>query len=391
MNLKEFFLVALESIKNNKMRSFLTMLGIIIGIAAVIAVMAIGQGGRAMVINELESFGTNMFEIYPDYNREIRYFTKEDVMSIKRNVPEVKYLAPVVTENVEIRSVNGKASVRIFGTTTDYQYIRNLDILRGRFFSQEDDAVARRVIVLDEDLAQELFGTANPIGERVVLVGAQSAVVVGVIKKKDSQLGMRSTNNAYMPITSLQGSQQWKYVYSLMGSAADREVVSQAMERAKKILERRNNVSDYFRTYSMEQEMESVNKVTGILSLVISSIAGISLLVGGIGVMNIMLVSVTERTREIGIRMALGATRRDILVQFLIEAVVLCSVGGIIGIILGYGGAWVAAQFLNLPSLVSWHTALVAFLFSMAIGVFFGIYPANKAAKLDPIVALRRE
>ncbi|ABO51429.1 protein of unknown function DUF214 [Desulforamulus reducens MI-1] len=394
MNFKEFILVGLEGLRNNKLRSFLTTLGIVVGIAAVISVIAIGEAGKAMIMNEMESFGTNLFEVYPNYkdgeSMKSTDYTKQDVTVIKNLVPQVKHLAPMKYDRGEVRSTTGKKSTTIIGTTTDYQYIRNVEILFGRFFSPEDDAAAKRVVVLDEVLANEIFNMENPVGQKVMVNGS-AAVVIGVIKKTESSLGMSPGKYAYVPISFMQGGSRWEYVGYLMGSAASKEEVYLAMEKAKTILERRHNAPGHYAVYSMEQEMQTVGKVTGIIGLVISCIAGISLLVGGIGVMNIMLVSVTERTREIGIRMALGAKRKDILIQFLIEAVVLCSVGGLIGILLGYGGAFVVALFLKLPSLVSWWVVLLAFLFSAFIGVFFGLYPANKASKLDPIVALRRE
>lgn len=396
MNIKEFILVALESVRNNKLRSFLTTLGIVIGISSVIGVIAIGEGGKAMVLGEMEKFGTNIYQVYPNWREgeahRPRNFTKEDIAVIKNTVPEVKYLAPMKYRRGEIRSTTNKRNAQIIGTTSDFEHIRNVDILHGRFFNEEDDAAGRRVIVLDEELSNDLFGPENPVGQRVMIFGSNPALVIGVIKKWESPIpGMHPERNAYIPISFMEGGSQWQYVNSLMGSAASKEEVYLAMERTKMILERRNNAQGRYATYSMEQEMETVGRITGILGLVISSIAGVSLLVGGIGVMNIMLVSVTERTREIGIRMALGARRKDILIQFLIEAVVLCAVGGIIGILLGYGGAMVVAYFLGLPPLVSWWVALMAFLFSAVIGIFFGIYPANKASKLDPIEALRRE
>lgn len=395
MNLKEFILLSLEGLRNNKLRSFLTTLGIVVGIAAVIAVIAIGEAGKSMIMTELESFGTNLFQVYPNYRegeviRPVEY-TKHDITVIKNLAPEVKYLAPVKYDRGEIRSKTAKKTTRIISTTTDYQHIRNVEILYGRFFNAEDDAVGKRVVVLDEMLASEIFDVENPVGERVMIDG-RAAVVIGIIKKNESAIpGMEPDNYAYIPISSTSGGSQWEYVSTLYGSAASKDEVYQAMDRVQKILERRHNAPGHYAVYSMEQEMQAVSKVTGIIGLVISCIAGISLLVGGIGVMNIMLVSVTERTREIGIRMALGAQRKDILIQFLIEAVVLCSLGGCIGILLGYGGALAVALVLNLPPLVSWWVVLLAFLFSAMIGVFFGLYPANKASKLDPIVALRRE
>ncbi|RYD02889.1 hypothetical protein N752_23035 [Desulforamulus aquiferis] len=244
---------------------------------------------------------------------------------------------------------------------------------------------------MDADLANEIFGPENPVGQRVIF-NDTSVVVVGVLKKGDSVLGFDSSKRAYVPISVLHNATRWTVINQLVGSASERDMVYQAMDRTKLILERRHNAPpNRYAVFSMEQEMQSASKITGIMTLVIGSIAAISLLVGGIGVMNIMLVSVTERTREIGIRMALGAKRRDILVQFLIEAIVLCILGGIIGIIIGCGGAMLVAKVFNWPSLISWWIVLAAFTFSAGVGMFFGIYPANQASKLDPIVALRRD
>lgn len=394
MNFWESVIVALESIRSNKMRSFLTTLGIVIGIAAVISVVAIGQGGRAMLMKEMEKFGTNMFFIYVNYREgestQSGDFRPIDVKVIKQLVPEVKYLSPVRYSQMKVRGPQGEKSVDILGVSADYSNVKNIETRWGQFFSEDDDAMARRVVVLDEELAVDLFGQGNPVGQRIMIDGS-SAVVKGVLKKEESALGFDSRKQAYLPLSSLTSITHWEFIHEILGSTADKDEVDQAMERAKKILERRHNAPNHYVSYSMEQEMQSANKITGIMTLVISFIAGISLLVGGIGVMNIMLVSVTERTREIGIRMALGARRRDILVQFLIESMVLCVLGGLIGIILGYGGALAVAKLAKWPPLVSWGTVLIAFLFSGGVGIFFGMYPANKASKLDPIEALRRD
>lgn len=394
MNFWESVIVALESIRSNKMRSFLTTLGIVIGIAAVISVVAIGQGGRAMLMKEMEKFGTNMFFIYVNYREgestQSGDFRPIDVKVIKQLVPEVKYLSPVRYSQMKVRGPQGEKSVDILGVSADYSNIKNIETRWGQFFSEDDDTMARRVVVLDEELAVDLFGLGNPVGQRIMIDGS-SAVVKGVLKKEESALGFDSRKQAYLPFSSLTSITHWEFIHEILGSTADKDEVDQAMERAKKILERRHNAPNHYVSYSMEQEMQSANKITGIMTLVISFIAGISLLVGGIGVMNIMLVSVTERTREIGIRMALGARRRDILVQFLIESMVLCVLGGLIGIILGYGGALAVAKLAKWPPLVSWGTVLIAFLFSGGVGIFFGMYPANKASKLDPIEALRRD
>jgi putative ABC transport system permease protein len=395
MNISELMLVALASIRSNKLRSFLTTLGIVIGIAAVISVVAIGQGGRAMLMQEMEKFGTNLFVIYVDYREgeatQASDLQVSDITVIKKLVPEVKYMAPVSYSQLKLRGSNGSKPVQIIGTGTDYAHIRTLNISQGRFINKEDEFAGRAVIVIQEDTAKELFGYQDPIGQRVLLRNTP-ALVVGIVKADKSMLGFNSQSSAYIPLSFMRTVTGWNEVQQIYGSSASKEEVELAMQRSKSILERRHNASPgHYVASSMEQEMQSANKITGIMSLVISFIAGISLLVGGIGVMNIMLVSVTERTREIGIRMALGAQRRDILVQFLFESIVLCLMGGLIGTILGYGGALMVAKIAKWPPLVSWWTVLVAFAFSAAVGLFFGIYPANQAARLNPIEALRRE
>jgi putative ABC transport system permease protein len=394
MNIRELMAVALASIKSSKLRSFLTTLGIVIGIASVISVIAIGQGGRAMLMQEMEKFGTNLFVIYVNYKEgessRAGDLQISDINLIKNIVPEVKYIAPTSYSQMKLRGSHGQKLVQTIGTSGDYAFIRNLELAQGRFLNDEDEAAGRQVIVIEEDTAKELFGTQNPLGQRLV-IGSSSAMVVGVIKKDSSMINMDSQQTAYITMSYLRNITGWNQIHQIWASADSKETVATAMERCKTILERRHNNPGHYMAQSMEQEMQSATKITGIISLVISLIAGISLLVGGIGVMNIMLVSVRERTREIGIRMALGARRQDILVQFLFESIVLCLIGGFIGTLLGYGGAYVVAKIAHWPPLVSWWTVVVAFLFSVGIGLFFGLYPANQAARLNPIEALRRE
>ncbi|SFG72861.1 putative ABC transport system permease protein [Desulfotomaculum arcticum] len=393
MNLLESILVALEGIKANKLRSFLTTLGIIIGIAAVIAVVAIGQGGRAMLMAEMEKIGTNIFAIYVDWGSGEqptgRMFELSDVQVLKDKVPGISYLSANSVNMADVRGSKDKKNSQVWGVSPDYEHIRKLNLKSGRFFSKEDDSLGRKVAVLDEALADEIFGRSEPVGNKVS-IGSTPFRVVGVVAKGDSMLGFSEEARVFIP------SRSWhnmfgNYINNLEGSAVSREKVQETMDQAVKVLERRHRSSAQYISYSMEQQMQSANQITGIMTLIIGAIAGISLLVGGIGVMNIMLVSVTERTREIGIRKALGARRRDILTQFLIESVVLCILGGIIGMALGIGGAFLIAKLAKWPPLVSWWTALLAFTFSAAIGIIFGILPANKAAKLDPIEALRRD
>lgn len=393
MNLLESIRVALEGIMTSKLRSFLTTLGIVIGIAAVIAVVAIGQGGRAVLMSEMEKIGTNIFAIYVDWRTDKQITGKEfdlsDVAVIKDKIPDITHLSPHNDAMGDVRGPKDTKYARITGVSSDFSYIRKLNMKEGRFFTDEDDAGKRRVAVLDEELALQVFGRSEALGNKIN-IESTPFLVVGVIAKTESALGFGGNPSVYIPF------QVWQVIFddrivTLEGSASSKEKVNEAMGQAVKLLERRHHDPGKYASESMEQEMQAANKITGIMTLVIGAIAGISLLVGGIGVMNIMLVSVTERTREIGIRMALGARRRDILVQFLIEAVVLCLLGGLIGMALGTSGAYLIAKIAKWPPLVSWWTALLAFAFSAAVGVVFGIMPANKAARLNPIEALRRE
>lgn len=393
MNLLESIRVALEGVRSNKLRSFLTTLGIIIGIAAVIAVVAIGQGGRAMLMAEMEKVGTNIFAIHVNWRSGEqptgRMFELSDVQVLKDKVPGISYLSANSTTMEDVRGAKDKKYSQVWGVSSDYEHIRKLHIKTGHFFSKEDDSMGRKVAVLDEALADVIFGRSEPVGNKVS-IGSTPFLVVGVVARGDSMMGFSESARVFIP------SRSWHnmfgtYVNNLEGSAVSREKVQETMDQAVKVLERRHRSSAQYVSYSMEQQMQSANKVTGIMTLIISAIAGISLFVGGIGVMNIMLVSVTERTREIGIRMALGARRRDILIQFLIESVVLCLLGGIIGMMLGVGGAFLIAKLAKWPPLVSWWTMLIAFAFSAAIGIIFGMLPANKAAKMNPIDALRRD
>lgn len=394
MNLWESVRVAVEGIMANKLRSFLTTLGIVIGIAAVITVVAIGQGGRAVLMSEIESIGTNFYAVWVDWRADDRPTGREiqieDVDIIKRLSPAVKYLAPVNMYTCPVRGTKTQKTAQIIGTTADYSGVRNLEVVRGRFLTAQDNTGRRPVAVIDEGLAKEIYGHDDPIGKKL-MVRNIPLVVIGVLTPEDSMFSIGQPKPVYIPMRT------WQYVFcnhlifQLEGAAVSREQVTVALEQTIKVLERRHDTKGKYKSITLREQMDVAGKVTGVLTLIISTIAGISLFVGGIGVMNIMLVSVTERIRKIGIRMALGARRRDILIQFLVEAVVLCMFGGAVGMLLGIGGAFAVAKFAHWPPLVSWGTVAIAVLFSASIGVFFGIFPANKAARMNPIEALRRE
>lgn len=390
MNLRELLKMALINIKGSKMRSLLTTLGIMIGIAAVIAVVAIGEGGRSALNTEVEKFGTNIFVIYVREELRPGDFQMIDVEVIKSAVPQVKYLAPQNNLSVKVRGPRKEINLGLTGTTSELADIRNIEMKSGRFINEDDQVNSRNVIVLEEDAARELFGTADPLGQQVSIEG-DGALVVGVVRKVESKLDEGGSKTAYVPLSFTSHMRGIEMIYYLYGSATDKTAVDEAMNSSLKVLERRHQNPKHYSCESMQGNLRQINQILDIIGLIISSIAGISLLVGGIGVMNIMLVSVSDRTREIGIRMALGARRRDILIQFLVEAIVLCLIGGLLGTIIGYSGAFAVAKIADWPPLVSWKTIGLAFGFSTAVGLIFGVYPANRAARLDPIEALRRD
>ncbi|KNZ69997.1 hypothetical protein Tfer_1380 [Thermincola ferriacetica] len=395
MNLLEAVKIALEGLWTNKLRSSLTMLGIVIGIAAVIAVVAIGRGGQALLMSEISKVGSNLFAIYIDFSDDDpatpRDFSLDDIDLIKKLVPGIKGMSTMQSGAAQVKGTKGKKMASVQGVTGDFKFMRNIELVAGTFFSNHDAKSNRAVIVIEEKLADEIFGRENPIGKKV-LVKSKPFTVIGVSKSAESVLaGLGGLKTAFIPASTWQNLFNEKALMGFEAQAASRDRLEESMQQAVKILERRHNNKDRYRTMTMEQEMQMINKVTGIMTLIVGAIAGISLFVGGIGVMNIMLVSVTERTREIGIRKALGARRKDIMVQFLIEAVVICLIGGVFGAAIGVGGAYMIARFAKWPPLVSWGTIAIAFIFSSAVGIFFGLYPASKAARLDPIEALRHE
>lgn len=397
MNFKESIKVALEGIQVNKMRSALTMLGIIIGVAAVITVVAIGQGGQSAVMSSLEKIGTNLFVIYPKSNEQSAItlsdmITVQDVEIIKNSALDIKYISPVNDQYLIAKFDKKSKNTDVYGVWPEYKYIRNIKLEKGRFLSEADEKASRKVVVIDSKLAQDLFGREEALMKQIDIFG-MPMTVIGITKRDDNFLmgGPNRVSDAYIPSSSYMAMVGWNYASYIEASAVSKDQTETAMKQAVQILHKRHRTEDIYKAYSLQSEMEEANKIMSILQMVIGSIAAISLLVGGIGVMNIMLVSVTERTREIGIRKALGAEYKDIMGQFLIEAVVICSIGGFIGIIIGLGGSLIVSKLINLPPLVSISTILIAFCFSGAIGVFFGLYPANKAAKMDPIEALRYE
>ncbi|MFC8685327.1 ABC transporter permease [Brevibacillus porteri] len=395
MNFMESFNTAVEGIWANKMRSILTMLGIIIGITSVIVVTALGEGGQKAINEEMEKFGQNTFNVFINWETKEEIasedMTVEDTEVLGRISPAIEYIVPSNSSTIDLKGPKKEERVNLTASTADYFAMQStLKVAKGRLFNEVDDKEQRAVIVLEEALAQKLFGQMSPIGQRVRW-GNQSLVVIGTYTEEKFKFDMATSYGAIIPIRYEMSLQEEPSVQMIMGKAIDKASVEPAMQQVKQYLSRKHQKEDHYRVRSMQESMDQFNQMTGTLTLIFSIIAGISLVVGGVGVMNIMLVSVTERTREIGIRKALGARRRDILIQFLIESVIVCLIGGLIGVLFGLGIASIIAYFAQLPPLMSWNSVFIAFGFSSAIGIFFGLYPANKAAKLDPIEALRYE
>jgi len=406
MNFLESISVALSSLWGNKMRSFLTMLGIIIGISSVITIVALGQGSQAQIGSEFEKYGANRVAFMMNWDENPRYeerFDDEDIETIKRVFgDEITGISPFF--NLSGNAIKGRndAPLDIYGVSEDFGKLLNLEIVEGRFLMESDIKGTRKVCVIDKKLAEKLFKRTDVLGEKLTVdtgYSKMSMTIVGVYQTpggtldKLNQQFMGETTTLYIPISITKNMGFGSKYYVFHVGIADNNRIDEISKEIVNVIERkhRNVGKNYYRYYSAKQEMDMMNQILGVLSKVVGAIAAISLLVGGIGVMNIMLVSVTERTREIGIRKAIGATRKDILVQFLVEAMIISGTGGLIGTLLGLIFQSLIAMSIGIPPTVSVGTILIAVLFSAAVGIFFGIYPANKAAKLDPIDALRYE
>lgn len=407
MNMIESLRIAINAIRVNKMRSILTMLGIIIGISSVIAVLTIGNGGQAAINGEFESFGVNRLMVYMNYDEDYTLrdmMTLDDVEALNEALgDQVQGISPSYSQNMQvIEKLQAKdsdgISVTAMGVNETYNHIVDVDLLEGRFIKHTDSVGSRFITIIDEKLANDVFGSTDVLGKKITLSTYNQKLtftIVGVQKAEEQSLlsGYNQMSTIYIPyktMTRILG----------MGDTLSSLEVNASMDADKEEIEdtilsvlskRHRNEESMYMVYSAESEIEVINSVTGVITGIISAIAAISLLVGGIGVMNIMLVSVTERTREIGIRKALGARRKDILMQFLVEAIIISLLGGIIGTILGAGIAALAAWRLEFPMVIPISAVVIAWGFSAGVGIFFGLYPANQAAKLDPIDALRYE
>jgi putative ABC transport system permease protein len=411
--------VALNGLLANKLRSTLTMLGVIIGVGAVIALLSIGAGAQASITEQITSIGTNLLIVIPgapESQGGVRgsfgsasNLTYADAQAIANpnNVPDAKYVAPVFDQNTQIIFGDVNINASVTGVTADYLPTFNLTVAQGRFIDAGDVDKRSDVAVLGYQAAQDLFGGFDPLDQKIKVtlpggVGRVSLTVIGVLEEKGGA-GFNSPDSAVLvPISTAQNrlfngrnARGQLIVSNITVAATSQSTTTAAQNEIDALLRRRHDLTPSqdadFRVLNQADLLSAATQVTGILTAFLGSIAGISLLVGGIGIMNIMLVSVTERTREIGIRKAVGARRVDILAQFLMEAMVLSVLGGAIGILLGAGLAEIVSLTGLVNSLVTLNSVLLAVGFSMAVGLFFGIYPANQAARLNPIEALRYE
>lgn len=400
MSILENIKMAFASLLAHKMRSVLTMLGIIIGVGSVIAVVAIGQGGEAVLKSQFTGESNSVELFYMPSDEEIERdpnilfddaFTQEDI-SLIESIPEVEKVVATSTASSPVRYLQENTDGMIMGMNQAYLDVHGLEIAEGRSLLAADFLSGARVAVVTEDFGEELFEDEDEkLLEKVIYVDGQPVEIIGVVEEETGFLSFLGSSTIYVPMKTWQSIFAKTTITEVSIKTKGPDELQIAGEKAANMLNNMHDKEDAYQISNMEEIGDMIGGVTRIMTIIISSIAGVSLLVGGIGVMNIMLVSVTERTREIGVRMSLGATRGQILFQFLIEAMTLTLIGGLVGMVLGSSAALIVSHFAGWPPLVSVPVIIGGILFSMLIGIIFGLLPANKASRLDPIESLRYE
>ena len=396
---------AFRALQRNKMRSFLTMLGIIIGVGAVIAMLAIGQGAEYSVKDQIASLGTNVLIILPGSQQQgairvgagsMTTLTEEDAQAMQRDCPAVAFVSPGTRAMNQVIAGNLNWATVIDGEGAEYLEIRTWTVQYGDFFTDQDVKSAAKVCVLGKTVADNLFPDGDPVGQTVRIRNVPVRVLGVLSKKGQNAMGQDQDDIIIAPYTTvLRRLSRFPFLRQIVVSATSPAAIDPAQKQITDLLRMRHKISAYdpddFTLRNQTDLTQAATATTQILTILLASIASVSLLVGGIGIMNIMLVSVTERTREIGIRMSVGARGRDILTQFLIEALVLSLLGGIVGMLLGIIGSSVISSMAKWPTIVTPFSIVLSFGFSIVVGIFFGFYPARKAALLNPIDALRYE
>ena len=412
MNIGQAVIEALESLVGNKLRAGLTILGIVIGVGAVVAMMSIGTGAQNSISDTINSIGTNLLFITSgkfergasNTVQSIQPLTLADANALadQTQAPDIAAVAPVIQSSFNVSYNGEQESVTVSGVTPSFETVRNIKLAEGSFISDDQENSRESVAVIGDTTAQNLFGTDTGVVGQTIRISGQPFQVIGVLQASGSSLAGSSDDVVYVPLSTAQVRLIFlpnNRVSTIYLSAASSDQVTAASDEATAILEQRHyikNGNDDFTITTQAELLSTSSSIIGTLTLFLGGIAGISLLVGGIGIMNIMLVSVTERTREIGLRKAIGARKRDILIQFLTESALLSLLGGVLGIILGWligliVGKIAAASSASLTPMMSVQAVLLATVFSTAVGLFFGIYPANRAASLQPVDALRYE
>jgi putative ABC transport system permease protein len=408
INIPSTLKISLRALRVNKMRSALTMLGIIIGVGAVIAMLAVGTGASEKISQQISSIGSNLIIILPGSTTSggLRMgmgsqptLTRDDAEAIQKECSAVQEVAPVLNGAAQIVYSNQNWSTGVYGTTASMLAIRDWPISSGRGFTDQDIRNATKVAILGQTVVENLFGSIDPVGQ-MIRIKKVPFMVIGVLDRKgQSPQGQDQDDTIYIPVTTAQkkifGTSFPGMVRTIMVKARSTEDLAVAEKQINELLRQRHHLSarqdNDFTVRNLTQIMQVAEQSTKVMTLLLGAIASVSLLVGGIGIMNIMLVSVTERTREIGIRMAVGAKTWDIRLQFIIEALTLAMIGGIAGILLGVGGSHLLSMFAGWSTVVSTLSVVMAFGFSGLVGIFFGFYPAYKASLLNPIDALRYE
>ena len=408
MNFYQSLIEALESILANKLRSGLTILGIVIGVGAVIAMLSIGRGAESSVTGSIEGIGTNLIYVIPNQGDDVKNprpltLTDAQALTDQLQAPSIERVAPVVQGRAELSYSGKSSSTTISGVTADYAQVSNQKVTEGEFISEENNWGRSSVVVLGPETAEKLFGWTDGIVGEMIRINGQPFRVIGVLEAKGGSSFGSQDDLALVPLATAQARLLRRTpsdrVDSIQVQATSADTVVLATEEVSDILRMRHRTAvgaDDFSIFTQQSFLDIAQTITGVFTIFLGGIAAISLLVGGIGIMNIMLVSVTERTREIGLRKALGARRLNILIQFLSESLVLSLIGGFLGILLGWGisiliGRIAAASGTPFDPVIGIDTILLATLFSTFVGLFFGIYPANRAAGLEPVEALRHE